>query len=283
MDSHKTTECPCFCQHCGITATREVIAQQHKEKYYEYPQSCPNKCGWYNIPQCDMSDQECPLEIIQCPLCRVMVARKDEKQHNKELDVEHEMIICDRIQNIYNDAKQVKYLDSGNDQSTCSYCKMFGRIFNLTTEVCFIFVTLLVSYLHVQTQVTTFDSELENIINVKSHQKKNCKPDKEVQQLGVVHEMLNKLVDSDMAYKQTTTEMLQLITSLLDNKNLLKHQSLPQDDELAQNDITIKKLKDNIKLLESNIKLPESVQINVAPVVFKIVNFTEKMKTNKEW
>ena len=37
IDKHRATECPCYCQYCGITAENEVIVTQHKKKCPKYP------------------------------------------------------------------------------------------------------------------------------------------------------------------------------------------------------------------------------------------------------
>ena len=50
MKSHLDTECPCYCPYCDITAEREVISSEHKEKCYKFPLSCPNNIGVNNAP-----------------------------------------------------------------------------------------------------------------------------------------------------------------------------------------------------------------------------------------
>ena len=64
MKSHLDTECPCYCPYCDITAEREVISSEHKEKCHKFPLTCPNNCGLDNIPQDDMDEHKkvCPLK-----------------------------------------------------------------------------------------------------------------------------------------------------------------------------------------------------------------------------
>ena len=50
MRSHLDTECPCYCPYCDITAEREVISSEHKEKCCEFPITCPNNIGVDNGP-----------------------------------------------------------------------------------------------------------------------------------------------------------------------------------------------------------------------------------------
>ena len=48
MKSHLDTECPCYCPYCDITAEREVISSEHKEKCHKFPLSCPKNIGVNN-------------------------------------------------------------------------------------------------------------------------------------------------------------------------------------------------------------------------------------------
>ena len=50
LHSHVTTECPCYCPYCDITAEREVISSEHK-KCCKGPIACPNNIGVDNDPQ----------------------------------------------------------------------------------------------------------------------------------------------------------------------------------------------------------------------------------------
>ena len=55
MKSHLDTECPCYCPYCDITAEREVICGEHKEKCHKFPLTSPNNIGVDNI-LCDKFD-----------------------------------------------------------------------------------------------------------------------------------------------------------------------------------------------------------------------------------
>ena len=86
MKSHLDTECPCYCPYCDITAEREVISSEHKEKCCKFPITCPNDCGVEDIPRDNMDEhkKECPLEIVQCEyLCGAVIARNEVDWHNK--------------------------------------------------------------------------------------------------------------------------------------------------------------------------------------------------------
>jgi len=90
--SHVTTECPCYCQYCDVTAERDMISKQHKEKCYKFPLQCPNDCGMDNIPRGNMDEHKkvCPLEMIQCEYhCGAVITRNEVGNHNKEKMIEH--------------------------------------------------------------------------------------------------------------------------------------------------------------------------------------------------
>ena len=88
MRSHLDTECPCYCPYCDITAEREVISSEHKEKCCKFPITCPNNCGLDAIPRDDMDEHKkvCPLQMIQCEYqlqCGAVVARNEIIQHDR--------------------------------------------------------------------------------------------------------------------------------------------------------------------------------------------------------
>ena len=53
MKSHLDTECPCYCPYCDITAEREIISREHKEKCCKFPLTGFNSInvGVDNFPQ----------------------------------------------------------------------------------------------------------------------------------------------------------------------------------------------------------------------------------------
>ena len=95
LRSHLDTECPCYCPYCDITAEREVISSEHKEKCHKFPLTCPNNCGLDNIPRDNMDEhkKECPLEVIQCEFhdigCEAIISRKDEESHARDSVTAH--------------------------------------------------------------------------------------------------------------------------------------------------------------------------------------------------
>ena len=86
MKSHLDTECPCYCPYCDITAEREVISSEHKEKCCKFPITCPNDCGVDDIPRDNINEhkKECPLEMIHCEYrCGAMITRNEITEHDR--------------------------------------------------------------------------------------------------------------------------------------------------------------------------------------------------------
>ncbi|XP_065886204.1 uncharacterized protein [Dysidea avara] len=98
ITNHTSSQCPCYCQHCEITAEREVISKQHKEKCHNYPLSCPNKCGLDDIPRANMSEHrtQCPHEMVTCSNCNVKIVRKNLVTHRRKKHswFETEHLLC---------------------------------------------------------------------------------------------------------------------------------------------------------------------------------------------
>ena len=98
LTSHVETECPrrkVNCQYCHDTGEHQFIEGQHKEECPKFPLPCPNECGVDNIPRDGVREHTdiCPLQLIQCKYhiigCEVIMARKDQSKHNKEMIEEH--------------------------------------------------------------------------------------------------------------------------------------------------------------------------------------------------
>ena len=81
-----------YCPFCGITAERELISSEHKEKCHKFPIACPNNCGLGDIPRDCMEEHKkvCPLEIVQCEYgCGAIMARSKIMEHDRERFLTH--------------------------------------------------------------------------------------------------------------------------------------------------------------------------------------------------
>ena len=120
LHDHITNECPCYCSYCYITAEREVIGSEHKERCHKFPITCPNDCGLGNIPRDCMKEHKkvCPLELVQCEFhdigCEVTFPRKDKESHSTNSVTTHLQLARKRltILNKMVEDSNAKYLDS---------------------------------------------------------------------------------------------------------------------------------------------------------------------------
>ena len=90
--------CPCYCQHCDITAAREVISSQHKGNCKKLPIPCPNNCG-ETITADNLTEHRdtCPCETIECEYsdigCKARFHRSKQNKHNAEMKAYHRQLM----------------------------------------------------------------------------------------------------------------------------------------------------------------------------------------------
>ena len=107
LSNHREQECACRieeCEHCHLRAEYCYISSQHLNECRELSVACPNKCAANNILRKNLNAHEnvCPLAQVQCKYyeigCTTLMARKDEKKHNKQNDEHHYNLVlhyCD--------------------------------------------------------------------------------------------------------------------------------------------------------------------------------------------
>ena len=104
--------CPCHCPHCNVTASREKISSEHKEKCHKFPISCPNNCGQENIARDDVDEHRkaCPLEMVECEYCEDRITRNEVKKHNEKNIIKHNQLSCEKaFRNAVTKAEQVDH------------------------------------------------------------------------------------------------------------------------------------------------------------------------------
>ena len=92
------------CQRCHDTGEHQFIEGQHQSECPKLPLPCPYNCGADNILREKLREHtdRCSLEEIQCKYhnvgCDAMIARKDQKQHNREMMNEHHLLLVEANQ-----------------------------------------------------------------------------------------------------------------------------------------------------------------------------------------
>ena len=231
LTSHFTTDCPCYCQYCKVTAEREVIDNLHKEKCHKYPLPCPNNCGVNEIPRDGMDEHkvECPLEVIQCCHCKAEITRNDKEKHDNENKIEHLQLMCDeKFKSAYNERQGISGNVDGIKQGvaqlidTMSGSSTSGKVNNnLLTQRLVIRPKLIVAVLSV---------------------------------LCVLIAILVMILQSSC----NTSEMQQQIVGILDM--LKAEQNVTCKDSLAQTKIRLNESEENVKTYKTKLQQAKSIQ-----------------------
>ena len=96
--NHSNIECPQLkvkCQYCYIIGQHQFIENKHKEQCSKLPVLCPNKCKVESVLRENIEKHMkiCSLEQVQCEYhmvgCQETLARRDQKEHNREKMEEH--------------------------------------------------------------------------------------------------------------------------------------------------------------------------------------------------
>ena len=115
LTNHVETECPrrkINCQYCHNTGEHRFIKGWHKQECPKFPLPCPNSCGVDYIHRDEIRKHisNCPFQLIQCKYhmigCEVIMARKDQKEHNKEMMEEHLSLSVNKILANQHDAQK---------------------------------------------------------------------------------------------------------------------------------------------------------------------------------
>ena len=231
LTSHFTSNCPCYCQYCKITAERKVIDNLHKEKCHKYPLPCPNKCGLDEIPRDGMDEYkaECPLEVIQCRHCKAEITHKSKENHNNENKIEHLQMMCDE-----------KFKSACNERQEIS-----GSVKGIKQEVAQLIDTM------------SSGSTSSKVNNDLLTQPTVIKPKLIVAVLSGLCVLIAILV---MIFQSAynTSEMQQQIVGILD---LLKmEQNVTCKDSLTQTKIHLNELEETVKTCKNKLQQAKSVQ-----------------------
>ena len=336
LTSHFTTDCPCCCQYCNITAEREVIDNLHKEKCHKFPMPCPNNCGLDKIPQdgMDVHRMECPLEVIQCCHCKAEITRNNKEKHSNENKIEHLQLICDeKFNSAFNELQRINVSIDGIKQGlieSISNDSTSSRGNNdLLTQPLVIRPKLIVAVLCVITAILamTFQSsfmqnksEIQQQISVQlqdildmlkatdnglNEQNATCK-----NSLAQTKRHLNELEEDIKTYKTKLRRAESIQTKLENNIEVLKDklETAKPTNKSGHNELqtelnklnylwslamniykSCKNLNDH---MGSDIMWSEMIFLcnemlvqgdQVAPVIVKMSNYTEKMKNKRQW
>ena len=296
MRSHLDTECPCYCPYCDITAEREVISSEHKEKCHKFPITCPNNIGVDNSPQ-DKFDKtnESQNEIfskilnssILIELQNDIVIIKKEVAQSTEIAKE-----CFEKINRQNDDEKV---NKQNDTTLMDRLCNIRSYLTVAVLIIAILIALLLQSPHgmsedqmvehlnsLQVNISMIKTELHDISQSVSKlqdiiQHNNSQIEETIKgKLQETKEQLNslqvKLEDERHRHTQSITELHQQINTTQTVLNKTVANQLNYYHRLSSSVWSI-------KLLLSS----DNTSNQVVPVIVKMSSFTKKVIDKEEW
>ena len=314
--SHLPNNCPCYCPHCDITADREVISSKHKNKCHRFPLTCPNNCGWNDIPRESMNDHKkvCPLEVIQCKYhCGARIARNEVEKHNQEKITEHIQL----ARNVLSELEAAQSVEMNKAVYNIATSPITGTShFTIVVTVLVIIVALLLQPYYMVTTGHNLRLTDEELTKARSHivqlQNDNddlkAKETEHLEKLAQSESLVNQLQNDNDDLKAKETEHLKklaqsesLVNQLQSDTNDLKAKHSEKlsksanckSDKLAQTESKLKQLSKSVYIsYNSNhgdgslwpliLIMSNEMSDQVAPAaILKLSNFA-KMKKNKE-
>ena len=270
VKDHLNDDCPCYCNTSGHS---DWISSRHKEHCDMYPIPCPNRCelGVTRSVGIEEHRKVCPLEVVQCEYhdvgCDIKLARKDIDTHIKNQMATHlDLMRCYLTNTTEELRKTEKKLDTVEkdleatkemlDKTKSSYDKLHTR---LTSA---------------ESQVTGFDT----------------KADKKVKDIGSkfqksLQEQLETRFDEEQALTKNgalpnfvVSKVSGIFLILCMFVLIYTGQICVINNRLAQTEQRMWP-----RMLDQASKLSSSPAGQVAPVIFKIANFSKQMDDNETW
>ena len=271
LHSHVLTECPCYCPYCDITAEREVISSEHKEKCCKFPITCPNNCGLDAIPRDDIDEHKkvCPLQMIQCEFhdvgCEVTFPRKDAETHATDSVTTHLQLA----------RRQLTILNKMLEDNNARYLKSTETFTELLTDL--------------QERVKRFDKALTKMqpaVDVE------VQTDVDASHIKTANNTLNKIInDCAMSRIYIIMMVLALVGSIMISVTFNLYTNYYKTAAAADHDLpTVQEFhqKASIVLYElidqSTLSWSEKLNLwssitTVAPVVLKFTDFSQQINS----
>lgn len=323
LTSHFATDCPCYCQYCEITAERELIGGEHKEKCHKFSLTCPNNCGQENIPRDAMDNHkmECPLEMIQCSQCDAKITRSSKEKHDDENKIEHFQMLCtDKFDSIFNELQTITVNIDSSKQEVVQIVKGLSNSNNnsrrtdLINKLKFIkskfFLAMLCALLAILV-MAIYTKYAEDTVDLSIVVDKELERNQNVTCNNVLAQTESKLQQAK-SYQAKLENDIKTLMSMRYNQSLLKDTTKNEPTEKPINNGDQELLTELKKLnylwsLSMNIYksckflydyMGTSITWNellflcnemsscgdeVTPVIVKMSNYSEKMKNKEQW
>ena len=245
---HLSKECPCHCQYCGATGHKVEISKRHKKHCTQYPLPCPNGCDSGVVPSVGMDAhrQICPLELVHCEYFSVGC---DVKVTRRELKDHYQQNVTEHL-----NLMTIRLSNATEEMSrTEKKLALTAKELESTKS----------KYNKLEGRITNVDKEVDKIKSIQ-HQ---CAGESAVSQplTDYVKRKSFECRLSRLSIIIVCILILYIIHVNMTNERL----SLTEQYTWPK---TLKKLPTS-----------ETDQLQVAPVVFKISDYTQKLDHNETW
>ena len=286
MKSHLDTECPCYCPYCDITADREVISSEHKEKCHKFPLSCSNNIGVNNAPH-DKFDKANNINELQDEVVNDVLSPSIliELQNNIN-------IVREEVAQSLQIAKQCSdKIDKQNDTS---------QWYNIRSYFTIAVVTILIALL-VQSHYSLSEYRQQiTLLQDKFQEQVTQLQEKFQEHTTLFHEQTTQLQEkfqehTTLFHEQTTQlqEKFQEHTTLFHEQTTqlqekFQEQATQLQEKIQELNIQLQGVQQCYYKLSSSVwfmKLQSSSELSdqVAPAIVKMSSFTKKLKDKEGW
>ena len=271
MKSHLDTECPCYCPYCDITAEREVISSEHKERCHKFPLTCPNNIGVDNVP-CDKFDKA-NNEI-------------NELQDENVNDVLVSSILIEQQNNMVREeaTQSLQIARECSDKiNKPTNSTMFSKLYdNSHLTIAVLIIAILIPIL-VRSHYSNSELQQQIIQIQKKFQEQNTQLQQTLQEQNT--QLQKKLTELQEKFQEQNTQFQKKFTQ--PQEKFQEHNTQLQEKVQEQN-IQLQEVQQYYHQLSSSVwsmKLWLSSELSdqVAPAIVKMSNFTKELKHKKHW
>ena len=246
MRSHLDTECPCYCPYCDITATREVISSEHKEKCSKFR---PSNIGVDNGPQDKFDIKPKKTNELQNN-----ISEKINESLNPSILAELQKDISIIKENVALSIQIAKESSEKGDKQNGA--TLMGRLCNISSylTVAVLIIAILIALLLLSPRGMSEDQMVEHLNSLQVKLKDDITQN--ITELHLFQEILNRTVKLKDDTTQNITELHWQIVLL---QEMVAHYHCQ-----LNNSVWFKKLQ----LYSENL---------VAPVILKMDHFTRRV------
>ena len=258
MKSHLDTECPCYCPYCDITAEREVIRSEHKEKCHKFPLTCPNNIGIDNVPH-DKFDKTNKITELQVELVNAALNPSNVIELQNNINIVREEA-----------AQSLQIARECSDKIDKQKDMMLNKQFRSYLTIAALIIAILMAIVAILVQSHYNMSELK-------------------QQIIQLQEMNAQLQEQTTQLQEQLQEQNTELQEQLQEKNTeLQEQLQEQNDQLQEQNDQLQEVQQYYYQLSNSVwpiilRVSSELSNQVAPAIVKMPSFSNKLENEEVW